>query len=43
MNVLEFTEKPPLSVLATMSVDTLELGFGEIRGRQYKEEGEAVQ
>jgi hypothetical protein len=28
-NVLEFHEKPPRTQLATMSIDTLEYGFGE--------------
>jgi hypothetical protein len=32
-NVLEFHEKPPRTQLATMSIDTLEYGFGE--GRSY--------
>jgi hypothetical protein len=30
-NVLEFHEKPPRTQLATMSIDTLEYGFGEGR------------
>ncbi len=29
LNVLEFHEKPPKNLLATMSIDTLEYGFGE--------------
>jgi hypothetical protein len=29
LNVLEFHEKPPRKLLATMSIDTLEYGFGE--------------
>jgi hypothetical protein len=29
LNVLEFHEKPPKKVLATMSIDTWEYGFGE--------------
>lgn len=29
LNVLEFHEKPPKQLLATMSIDTLEYGFGE--------------
>jgi len=29
LNVLEFHEKPPRQQLATMSIDTLEYGFGE--------------
>jgi hypothetical protein len=28
-NVLEFHEQPPRTQLATMSIDTLEYGFGE--------------
>lgn len=32
LNVLEFHEKPPRKVLATMSIDTLEYGFGESGG-----------
>lgn len=28
LNVLEFNEKPPRKLLATMSIDTLEYGFG---------------